>query len=179
MSSERFGVVMDRLPFDWNSIFRLLMMLYEGKIAEIEADRSKNDKLNWFFTSAVPIVASDWCPNKFRMTRPYEEHVTTSDEVMVLWLLKHYPERRMTKEEIKAMRSEGRRIENLTYRRLNASIHWFNIHARRLAAFKMEVLAGLDTEQKEARRKAIRDYINKQFDFGEGRTVRSLGYAAL
>ena len=33
-------------------------------------------------------------------------------------------------------------------------------------------MAELDTEEKEARRKAIRDYINKQFDFREGRFVR-------
>ena len=102
MSMERFGVDMDRLPFKSDKVWSSLKMLYKGKIAEIEANHSRNDMLVWFFTSAMPIVASDWEPNKCRMTRPYEDHVSTSDEVMVLWLLKHYPERRMTKDEIDA-----------------------------------------------------------------------------
>ena len=91
------------LPYKWDDILRIIKRLYSGEISDVRDDQDDSDhkKMNWFFRDAVPIVASEWMPKKNCWDKPYIKHVTTSDEVMALWLLKHYPDRRKTRAEMK------------------------------------------------------------------------------
>ena len=155
-----------RLPFDWEEILFLLKKVYKGEILDIETDMDDAQKMNWFFTEAVPIVASDWLPAKFRLTRPYNNHVSTTDEMMVIWLIKHYPDqtiskRREDREECKIPRHSKQKLED--------SIRWFFRTTNSFLRFKKQEFQCLTDEERQSRKKKVLDYINKQFDIREGR----------
>ena len=101
------------------------------KMKEIDKDEDRKNMLKWFIQGALPIVASDWSPHKNWMDRPYTRWVSTSDEMMTLWLLNYYPERRQRK-------AQGATVSRNSYKKLNDSINWFFREAKNLKKWKDE-----------------------------------------
>ena len=143
------------LPHNVKDTFSLLKQVCAGDTDSFTEHEKEN--MAWFFSLAVPVVAGDWMPHKNWARRPYKRWVSTSDEVMVLWLLQCYGDKRKAKEESK-------NSSRISYGSLNKAVKECYRKAKMVSDWKNDLKKTLSKEELEKREKQLNAYVSDIFE---------------
>ena len=147
------------IPYRDTDMLKLLKKTHNGHLLSFNEHERKQVK--WFFTECIPLVAGDWAPNKNGnwKRRGYTDWVSTSDEVMALWLLRHNPVVSKTNDSYDSTNNPTA----MTYKKFNKSIMWHYRTNNEMKSWKKNRIAGRTTEERLLHKESMDESIYNLF----------------